>query len=62
LPTGDQFGEVGDKLYLVRETKSSLDPAARRPEENHKIHCGGRHFNGALGVDFKVVTNADSLP
>lgn len=53
-PTGEE-----EKLYLVRETKSSLDPNARRPDENAKIKCGHAHF-GSLPtkVDFKVVTNA----
>ena len=48
-----------EKLYLVRETKSSLDPSDRRPDENAKIKCGHAHF-GSLPtvVDFKVVTSA----
>jgi len=33
-----------------------------RGTENQKIHCGERHFVGALNVDFKVVTSADHLP
>ena len=47
------------KLYLVRETKSSLDPNERRPDENAKIKCGHVHF-GSLPtkVDFNVVTSA----
>jgi type III restriction enzyme len=47
------------KLYLVRETKSSLDPNDRRPDENAKIKCGHVDF-GSLPtkVDFKVVTSA----
>lgn len=60
----DEFGDAGDKpmLYLVRETKSSTVPAERREAENQKVHCGERHFKGALGVDYDVVTNADELP
>jgi type III restriction enzyme len=58
----DQFGDVGEKLYLVRETKSTLSLADLRPEEKQKIHWGERHFKGALNVDFKVVKNADGLP
>ncbi len=52
---------VGEKerLYLVQETKSSLDPQERRPDENAKIKCGHAHF-AALPeeVEFRVVTNA----
>jgi type III restriction enzyme len=47
------------KLYLVRETKSSLDPNDRRPDENAKIKCGHVHFDSLpTKVDFTVVTNA----
>jgi len=49
-------------LYLVRETKSTTVAAELRGTENQKVHCGERHFTGALNVDFKVVTNADDLP
>lgn len=40
------------KLYLVRETKSTLDRAKRRESENKKVDCGKAHFE-ALGVNFK---------
>lgn len=49
-------------LYLVRETKSTAVAAELRGTENDKIRCGERHFVGGLGVDFRVVTNADELP
>ncbi len=60
----DEFGELGNKplLYLVRETKSTTVASALRGQEHQKIHCGEIHFTGALGVDYKVVTNADDLP
>ncbi len=45
-----------EKLYLVRETKSSHDRDKRRETENRKIDCGQAHFD-ALGVNFKVATN-----
>ncbi|MCL5272732.1 MAG: type III restriction endonuclease, partial [Gammaproteobacteria bacterium] len=45
-----------EKLYLVRETKSTHDRDGRREIENRKIDCGQAHFN-ALGVNFKVATN-----
>ena len=56
------FGEDGPLLYLIRETKSSTVPDELRGTENQKIHCGKRHFTGALGVDYRVVTSADELP
>lgn len=48
--------EEGNKLYLVRETKSTHDRDERRMKENKKVDCGKAHF-AALGVDFKVATN-----
>jgi type III restriction enzyme len=54
--------EDGDPvLYLVRETKGTLNLDDLRPDEKRKINCGRRHF-GALGVDFRVVTTANELP
>lgn len=48
--------ENDEKLYLVRETKSTHDAAKRRVIENRKIECGKSHFE-TLGVNFKVATN-----
>ncbi len=54
--------EDGDPvLYLVRETKGTLNLNELRPNERRKIDCGRRHF-GALGVNFKVVTAVSELP
>jgi type III restriction enzyme len=58
----DQFGDVGERLYLVRETKGSTELHDLYLSEQQKIRCGERHFKGALAVDFKVVANADQLP
>lgn len=44
------------KLYLVRETKSTLDRDKRRESENKKVDCGKAHFN-SLGVNFKDAKN-----
>ena len=49
------------RLYLVRETKSSIDPNDWRPDEKRKIHCGRRHFKDALKVNYEVVKSADEL-
>ncbi len=51
-----------DKLYLVRETKSTLDLNKLRPDEKRKILCGQSHFRRALGVDYKLVNAAAQLP
>ncbi|OYU76436.1 MAG: hypothetical protein CFE32_10295, partial [Alphaproteobacteria bacterium PA3] len=48
--------EHDQKLYLVRETKGTLDSEDRRTKENQKINCGRRHFE-SLGVDYDVVTS-----
>ena len=50
------------KLYLVRETKSTLDLNKLRPNEKQKILCSRRHFEDALGADYKVVTDVSELP
>jgi type III restriction enzyme len=55
-PTGERM------LYLVSETKSTTDLDELRPDESRKIRCGERHFQEALGVDYKVVTSASELP
>ncbi|MEZ4527390.1 MAG: DEAD/DEAH box helicase family protein [Desulfobacterales bacterium] len=44
--------EDSQKLYLVRESKSTLDRGKRRESENIKVDCGKAHFN-ALGVNFR---------
>ncbi len=44
-----------EKLYFVRETKSTLDNQERRTKENQKILCGKRHFE-TIDVDYEVVT------
>jgi type III restriction enzyme len=49
-------------LYLVRETKDTLDLSKLRPDERRKIACGKAHFSDALGVDYRVVTSASQLP
>lgn len=56
-----------NKVYLVRETKSTLDKGKRRESENQKIEFGRRHFKALSGgaedvVDFKdCVSLKDAL-
>lgn len=52
--------EREERLYFVRETKSTLDSEERRTKENQKITCGKRHFE-ALEVDFGVVTKLSEV-
>ena len=56
----DAHGEPtgSEKLYLVRETKGTVDETELRPREEWKIQCGKSHFRNALGVDYEVVTSA----
>ncbi len=49
-------------LYLVRETKSTMEKDKLRPDERRKIQCGARHFGDALGVNYRVVVSAKELP
>jgi type III restriction enzyme len=53
---------TGATLYMVAETKSSLDYAKLRSSEARKINCGRKHFQGALRVHYCVVTDAEKLP
>jgi type III restriction enzyme len=52
--------EHEEKLYFVRETKSTLDSEERRTKENQKIACGRRHFE-VIGTDFDVVTSLSEV-
>jgi type III restriction enzyme len=58
----DSHGDAGPLLYLVRETKSETGEEGLRDAERMKVKCGEAHFVRALGVDYKVVPNADKLP
>lgn len=51
-----------ERLYLVRETKGSLDLNDLRPDERRKIICGRKHFGDALSTSYRVVTAAAELP
>jgi len=56
-------GESGKPLlYLVRETKGDNWRNGLRRDEERKTFCGERHFRDALGVDYRVVTQAGELP
>jgi type III restriction enzyme len=53
---------TGLTLYMVAETKSTLDRTKLRPTEALKIQCGSRHFQDTLKVQYCVVADADKLP
>ena len=47
FPDRDAHGEAtGETLYMVRETKSSIDADDLRRDEERKIEYGKRHFKG----------------
>jgi type III restriction enzyme len=55
-----------DKVYLIRETKGSLDQGKRRDSENQKIRFGRRHFEALSEsssdvVDFKDCTTLSEV-
>jgi type III restriction enzyme len=52
--------ENDEKVYLVRETKSTKDQLKLRGSEWAKIQCGKAHFD-SLGVDFAHVTRANEV-
>ena len=52
--------ENDEKVYLVRETKSTKDQLRLRGSEWAKIQCGKAHFS-ELGVDFSHVTRAAEI-
>ena len=52
--------ERDEKLYFVRETKSTLDSDKRRLTENQKIECSMKHF-AAIDVDYDVVTKLSEV-
>jgi type III restriction enzyme len=54
-------GDGERMLHLVAETKSSLDPAKRRPRENDKITSGEAHFKQLPEVVYKLATSASEV-
>jgi len=48
----DENGE--DRIYMIRETKSTLDESKRRPTENAKIMAATEHFK-QLGIGTETV-------
>jgi type III restriction enzyme len=53
------FGD-SERVYLVRETKGSLDPDEIRRREDTKIRCARQHF-AAIGVDYAVTSSVEEM-
>ena len=47
-------------IYMVRETKGTMDRLKLRNSESDKVRCGEKHFE-EIGVSFAVVTRADQV-
>lgn len=52
--------EQDEKVYLVRETKSTKEQLKLRGSEWDKIQCGRAHFD-TLKIDFDAVTSAREI-
>ena len=50
-----------DHIYMIRETKSTLDESKRRPTENAKINAATKHFE-AIGISSDVVDYKVGVP
>lgn len=50
-----------DRIYMIRETKSTLDESKRRPTENAKIKAAIKHFE-AIGIGGESVDYAVGVP
>ncbi|MDZ4655318.1 MAG: DEAD/DEAH box helicase family protein [Coriobacteriia bacterium] len=50
-----------DRIYMIRETKSTLDESRRRPTENAKIKAAAKHFE-AIGIGAEAVDYAVGVP
>lgn len=50
-----------DHIYMIRETKSTLDESKRRPTENAKIKAAKKHFD-AIGIKADSVDYAVGVP
>ncbi len=48
----------GDIVYMIRETKSSLDKLGLRGLESKKIQCGKAHFK-SIGVNYKACVSIE---
>ena len=54
-------GSGKDHLYLIRETKGTTNLSDLRPNERRKVECGQKHFEDALGGNFKVISDISQI-
>jgi type III restriction enzyme len=54
--------EEENKLFMIAETKGTLDLEQLRKIEYKKLICGKRHFEVIEGVKFKLVSEVSDLP
>ena len=54
--------EDEEKLFMVAETKGSLDLEQLRKIESKKLMCGKRHFEVIEDVKFRLVNEVNDLP
>ena len=52
--------EDSERVYLVRETKGSVDADELRGREETKIRCAREHFD-AIGVDYAVTSKVEDM-
>ncbi|MDA8003437.1 MAG: restriction endonuclease subunit R, partial [Alphaproteobacteria bacterium] len=52
--------ECDERLYFVRETKSTTNSDKQRKAEKQKTDCGAKHFK-AINVDYDVVTSLSKV-
>ena len=52
--------QKGEKLYLIRETKGSIENGQLREYEQFKTKCGKQHFK-ALDINYEIVTKLEEL-
>lgn len=50
-----------DHIYMIRETKSTLDESKRRPTENAKIRAAKKHFD-AIGIEEETIDYDVGVP
>ncbi len=52
--------EDSERVYLVRETKGSVDADELRGREETKVRCARQHCD-AIGVDYAVTSSVDEM-
>ena len=54
--------EKDGTLYLIKETKGTMDYTQLRNSEEQKIHCGKKHFESLnSGVEFGVAVYGNQV-